>query len=108
LSDTEGVCARKSHLRVVVVRQSLARRRFFGERARHETRPPTWRAHSSRRWSGSSSAVFAGATSVMRWTRDHRATQPDAGTRLPPCSLAFQNDERNRITPAVRLKGHSA
>jgi hypothetical protein len=37
-----------------------------------------------------------------------KGSSPAAGTRLHPCSLAFQNDERNRITPAVRLKGHSA
>jgi hypothetical protein len=27
---------------------------------------------------------------------------------MHPCSLVFQDGERNRITPAVRLKGHSA
>ena len=38
LSDIEGVAARKSRLRIVVVRQSLARQEFLGGRARHKTR----------------------------------------------------------------------
>jgi hypothetical protein len=41
---------------------------------------------------------------------NHALTPGRAGCRnqTHPCSLVFQNGERNRITPAVRLKGHSA
>src|SRR6266481_7585059 len=42
--------------------------------------------------------------------RRHTGPSHPAGCRnqTRPCSLVFQNGERNRITPAVRLRGHSA
>src|SRR6266567_6614537 len=45
-----------------------------------------------------------------RKVRRHTGPSHPAGCRnqTHPCSLVLQNGERNRITPAVRLRGHSA